>query len=72
MNLMSKEDRDHIEGTMDPNRRFKMPPEMTDAMRNAAYQTYCKRYSEKRYIAWEDVCACFVSAFDAAKSDQER
>lgn len=40
-----------------------MPPEMTDAMRRAAYEVYCARVGNQGYMAWEDVCACFVAAF---------
>ena len=67
MQLMSKDERDRIEATLDPDRRFKMPPEMTDEMRSAAYQAYCERSAEKGYMAWEDICACFCAAFDAAR-----
>lgn len=67
---MDKAERDKIEATLPPSRRFKMPPEMTDEMRRAAYGAYCDRLNEKGYIAWEDVCACFIAAFSAGARGQ--
>jgi hypothetical protein len=45
--------------------RFEMPPEITDKMRTAAYQEYCRRVDSQGYFAFEDVCACFRAAFAA-------
>jgi hypothetical protein len=44
--------------------RFKMPPEITDEMKTAAYRCYVER-AKKGYIAFEDICACFTAAFEA-------
>lgn len=64
---MDKKRRDEIEASLPQDRRFVMPPEMTDEARNAAYRKYCERQVQKGYVAWEDVCACFVAAFDAMR-----
>lgn len=62
---MDKAERDRIEASLPENRRFRMPAYMTDAMRQAAYRTYCVRLNEKKYIAWDDICACFMAADNA-------
>lgn len=59
---MNKEERDRIEGNLDPNRGFIMPADMTDNMRNEAYIEYCN-LSKKGYMAWDDICKIFVAAF---------
>lgn len=71
MKLMSKEERDRIEEALDPNRRFKMPPEMTDEMRHDAYRSYCNSLSKKGYVAWDDICECFCAAFDAGREERK-
>lgn len=62
---MDKIERDRIEAALPEDRRFRMPASMTDAMRQAAYRTYCARHTEKGCIAWADICACFRAADDA-------
>lgn len=64
---MDKVERDRIEARLPPDRKFKMPPQMTNAMRGAANDSFCKSYiANNGKIDWEDVCRIFCAAFEAA------
>jgi hypothetical protein len=62
---MDKAKRDRIEATLDPNRDFKMPADMTDEMRGAARDMFVKCYMENSKLDWIHICKIFVAAFEA-------
>lgn len=64
---MDKARRDEIEARLPPDREFRMPASMTNAMRGAAWDAFCVAYNANRgKIEWNDICRIFVAAFDHA------
>jgi hypothetical protein len=69
---MIKAERDRIEATLPPDRKYKMPPEMTDKMRGAAWDAFALAWrTSNGKIEWDDVCKCFVAAFEAGHAAAE-
>lgn len=62
---MDKAERDRIEATLDPDRDYKMPSDMTDEMRGAAFDMFRECYIKNIKLDWKHVCKIFVAAFEA-------
>lgn len=65
---MNKAERDRIEAALPRDRAYRMPPEMSKAMRAAAWEkfaTLVRGGGKDERVNWEQICVIFCAAFEA-------